>query len=489
MKNIVGAFEERCLFCSGKRITRKGRRRKKFETIQLWYCRDCDQVFTPRALKGKTYPIPVILDGLGYYNTGYSLETSAKRLKERYGIMVTPTTLSRWLREFKELTTYARLRESGMVLFPPHQVIQSTRLHHRQVYHYRIHRAKLELLLNDRHQKNLAPLSSFLLSMAASCPHRLFRQEGRGSDIKVRFDTDGVSIREKQNFATRISQLALQGVSQNKRRHDSVQKFMLLNDYVTVATEVPVYLIPEDIQHFKSKLGFQIPFEDNATLTGHIDALQVRNGALHILDYKPNARHEKPIEQLTFYALALSRRTGLRLYDFKCAWFDENHYFEFFPLHVVLKKSRKVIFENRPSCASLKGKNKIILHVRANSTRMNREKVLNDWYRNELRTVASELLPKWQEKIGVQAKSWGIKRMKTRWGTCTQKAGRIWLNLELAKKPIEHTEYVLVHELLHLIEKTHNENFVGLMTEHLPKWRSLKVELNRFVLSHVKWNY
>ena len=166
MKNIVGAFEVRCLFCSGKRITRKGRRRKKFETIQLWYCRDCDQVFTPRALKGKTYPIPVILDGLGYYNTGYFLETSAKRLKERYGIMVTPTTLSRWLREFKELTTYARLRESGMVLFPPHQVIQSTRLHHRQVYHYRIHRAKLELLLNDRHQKNLAPLSSFLLSMA-----------------------------------------------------------------------------------------------------------------------------------------------------------------------------------------------------------------------------------------------------------------------------------------------------------------------------------
>ena len=344
MKNIVGSLQERCLYCSGRRITKKGRRRKKFETVQLWHCKDCDQVFTPRALKGKTYPIPVILDSLSYYNTGYSLETSAKRLKERYGISVTPTTLSRWLKEYKELSTYARLREQGLALFSPNQVVQSTRLHHQQVYHYRIHRAKLELLLGNWRQKKFGPLGTFLLSMATACPHRLFRQEGRGSDIKARFDIDGVSIRENQNFATRISQLALQGVSQNKRRHDSVQKFMLLNDSVTVATEVPVYLLPEDINHLKAKLGFQFPLDDKSTISGHIDAVQVRNDAIHILDYKPNARHEKPIEQLTFYALALSRRTGLRLYDFKCAWFDENHYFEFFPLHVVLRKPRKKPF-------------------------------------------------------------------------------------------------------------------------------------------------
>jgi len=149
----------------------------------------------------------------------------------------------------------------------------------------------------------------------------------------------------------------------------------------------------------------------------------------------------------------------------------------------------EVTYENKPTCVSLKGKNKIILQVRPNSTRRNREKVLRDWYRNELRLVTSHLLPKWQEKIGVQAKSCEIKRMKTRWGTCNQKAGRIWLNLELAKKPIEHTEYVIVHELLHLIEKKHNENFISLMTGYLPKWRSLKEELNRFALSHVEWNY
>jgi len=84
-------------------------------------------------------------------------------------------------------------------------------------------------------------------------------------------------------------------------------------------------------------------------MTGHIDLIQVRNGLIHILDFKPNAAKEKPIEQLTWYALALSRLTGLRLYEFKCGWFDEKDYFEFYPLHVVYKmkdrKKRKVRFK------------------------------------------------------------------------------------------------------------------------------------------------
>ncbi len=75
-------------------------------------------------------------------------------------------------------------------------------------------------------------------------------------------------------------------------------------------------------------------------ITGHIDFLQIRNGSVHILDYKSNAAKERPIEQLTLYALALSRLTGLRLFYFKCAWFDEKDYFEFFPLHVVYKPGR-----------------------------------------------------------------------------------------------------------------------------------------------------
>jgi len=142
---------------------------------------------------------------------------------------------------------------------------------------------------------------------------------------------------------------------------------MLYNDSVTVATEVPVYIDRDDLDHLRSQLGFQmydkakskkkllkkkkqkdsdfidslLSFNDLPKLiTGHIDILQIRNGQIHILDYKPRAEKERPIEQLTLYAMALSRLTGLRLFEFKCAWFDEEDYFEFYPLH-VLHKPRK----------------------------------------------------------------------------------------------------------------------------------------------------
>jgi predicted metal-dependent hydrolase len=161
----------------------------------------------------------------------------------------------------------------------------------------------------------------------------------------------------------------------------------------------------------------------------------------------------------------------------------ESHYF-------LGKRYRlEVIHADKPTRVSLNGKNKIILNVRPKSNRIRREEALLGWYRDELRTLSNELLSKWQNKIGVRVQSWGIKRMKTRWGTCNQKAGRIWLNLELIKKPIVHTEYVIIHELLHLIEKKHNKTFRNLMTAYLPKWQSLKEELNRLALSHEEWNY
>ena len=161
----------------------------------------------------------------------------------------------------------------------------------------------------------------------------------------------------------------------------------------------------------------------------------------------------------------------------------ESHYF-------FSKRYRlEVVYEDDAPRVSVKGNSKIILRVRQKSTREKREKVMMEWYRKELRTVVDRAMSKWQKKIGIQAYSWRIKKMKTRWGTCNQKAGRIWLNLELAKKPIACIEYVVVYELLHLIEKRHNERFVNLLTKYLPKWRSQKEELNRFILSHEKWSH
>jgi len=110
---------------------------------------------------------------------------------------------------------------------------------------------------------------------------------------------------------------------------------MLCNDSVTVAIEIPIWLDEADIAALEHKHGIELAPRVGAaerSITGHIDFLQVRNGAVHILDYKPDARTNTPIAQLAIYALALTRRVpGLKLFDIKCAWFNEQEYLEFFP--------------------------------------------------------------------------------------------------------------------------------------------------------------
>jgi hypothetical protein len=277
-------------------------------------------------------------------NQGHTIDKTANYIRHRFGLAIHPRTISRWIAEHRSLTPYARLRDKVSARVPPHRLIRTTRLHHRQVYTYRIHLGKLDLIIGGREHQPFHPIGDYLTEMAENCPHQLFQDTGstgnRASAGKAAFNLDAVEIKAKRNHACKISELLLQTVTNNKRRHDEIQRFMLITDSVTVAVEVPIILTPDDIRHMQRQLGFQIPIETDTTLTGHIDVLQIRNGKVHILDYKPGAAKEKPVTQLMVYALALSRRTGLRLYDFVCAWFDEEHYFEFYPLHVVHKRQR-----------------------------------------------------------------------------------------------------------------------------------------------------
>ena len=139
-----------------------------------------------------------------------------------------------------------------------------------------------------------------------------------------------------------MAALILPAVGSNYERHPKLQRFMLANDSTTVAVEVPVWLVQDDIAALEREHGIRLLSPDaESSITGHIDFLQVRNGAVHILDYKPDARTNKPIAQLTIYALALTRLVpGLRLFDIKCAWFNENEYCEFFP-RTLLSLSRR----------------------------------------------------------------------------------------------------------------------------------------------------
>lgn len=121
----------------------------------------------------------------------------------------------------------------------------------------------------------------------------------------------------------------------NKERHEKIENFFLINDSTTIATEVPVYLTNDDIKYFKDK-GFDFDFENyRKPINGDIDILQIRNGLIHILDYKPEAQNVNAVNQLTIYGLALASGTKLAVKDFKAAWFDEKGYFEIYSLHAV----------------------------------------------------------------------------------------------------------------------------------------------------------
>jgi len=131
----------------------------------------------------------------------------------------------------------------------------------------------------------------------------------------------------------------------------------------------------------------------------------------------------------------------------------------------------------------------IELYTRPNANQAKREQIIEQWYRTRLKEIVPPLIEKWEKKIGVQSNEFGIKKMRTRWGTCNPTAKRIWLNLELAKKPVECLEYIIVHELVHLLEPTHNERFLGYMNQFMPKWRYHREELNRLPFRHLDWKY
>ena len=115
--------------------------------------------------------------------------------------------------------------------------------------------------------------------------------------------------------------------------------------------------------------------------------------------------------------------------------------------------------------------------------------MLCEWYRCRLKEQIPELLEKWERIVGVQTAVWGVKQMKTKWGTCNVEARRIWLNLELVKKTVHCLEYIIVHELVHLLERNHNDRFAALMDQYLPLWRQYREELNRSPLAHGEWEY
>ena len=161
----------------------------------------------------------------------------------------------------------------------------------------------------------------------------------------------------------------------------------------------------------------------------------------------------------------------------------ESHYFE------GRRYRLDVVERDAPPTVKLRNNTRLELGVHPNSDREAREAVLHRWYRHHLRSQLPSLIAKWEPKLGVNVEDVRIKKMKTLWGSCNIEAKRIWLNLELAKKPSSCLVYILVHEMVHLLERHHNDRFRELMDNFIPQWRSYRDELNRAPLAHEDWRY
>ena len=344
---------ECCPFCDAREIVKRGLRRNSYRHLQIYWCRNCGKYFSPLAgIKRVKYPPRLIARALCLYHLGYSGQQTARQIAAEFRITVPRRTLADWITGSRPITTFRHLRSEAVRLFSQEMLRERT-LDHQQIYQYKVHLPKLEFAVDAFPSHAVAKVRAYLFSVfEQDFPDRLFQadieqagaengQESTGAALrssKSNFETLPLVPTARQNLANDLAALGLLMARRNKDRHSCVQDFMLANDACTIACEVPVYLTAEEIRYYKSA-GFFVDLPESAKpITGHIDVVQVRNGLIHLLDYKPEAASIDPVNQLLVYALALASRTRLPVKLFKCAWFDERDYFEFFPLQAVRAK-------------------------------------------------------------------------------------------------------------------------------------------------------
>jgi predicted metal-dependent hydrolase len=159
----------------------------------------------------------------------------------------------------------------------------------------------------------------------------------------------------------------------------------------------------------------------------------------------------------------------------------ESHYF------MGRRRRLRVEATTGNTCIFLRARSVLVLQVTPNRDGAYRLEVLQRWYRAQLRELLAGLVEKWAARLAVVPTGWRIQRMKTKWGSCNPRSRRLLFNLELAKKPVQCVEYIVVHELVHLLARHHDERFIGTMDKQLPQWRALRRELGASSLGHESW--
>jgi len=340
LKSLIEKSDAKCPKCGAfekENLQKKGFRKNKREEIQKYYCKKCGRNFVMKKMLNKSYPPNVILQSISLYNKGMTLEEVSKTINMKFGVKTYPRLISYWMKEFSNICIFRKIRKVNFGKSGFENPVFEKLIEHKQPYLYKYHNLKMDLFLTGYFYR----LKDYFKNVTEICPHELFLKDNiRSSQIKIDLGyKDKIEIKKKNNYACKLAGLALKMAKTNKQRHQIVQDFMLVNDTATLAVEIPIWLNTEEIEKINSEFGIFQDFCGNPgenNITGHIDIVQARFGLIYVLDYKPESEKVDAVSQLFTYALALSKRTDIWLRNFRCAWFDENGYYEFNPNDIIL---------------------------------------------------------------------------------------------------------------------------------------------------------
>ena len=261
------------------------------------------------------YSPQIIYHALNFYHLGYNLKQTSKQINRKFKVKTSKSTIYYWMHKYKNYCPISSMKNG---FSSKDDVLFSKSFEHENLdYLFMYHKFKLKVLT----KKDFRGLTDYIKSFERGCPDVFFEVGERCSKPLFKVQAN---VKRKKNLACKMAEFALQVSRKNLDRHKLVEEFMLINDKATIACEVPVWYWDKKI---------------DTGITGHIDIIQVRNNLVYMLDYKPNATNDKKaVNQLYHYASALSYRAKVPLDKIRCAWFDEESYYEYAPHSAKVKQ-------------------------------------------------------------------------------------------------------------------------------------------------------
>lgn len=224
----------KCPICGGKQVTKKGKRETRYKSRQIYYCKSCGKKFVENKLRNKTYSPKVIINAISYYNLGFTLDEASRLVNRRFKVKTSKSSVHNWINEFSDVCSFRKMRDKVLKDFDRDVVFTNSFEHQGLEYKFRYHKAKLKKLAS-----NYPGLVRYLERFEEGCPSEFFEGGERCSQLNLR-----VRLKEsgRRNQACKLAELALKAVDYNRQRHEIVEKFMLMNDTATIASEIPVWL-------------------------------------------------------------------------------------------------------------------------------------------------------------------------------------------------------------------------------------------------------